>query len=117
MGRAPNTVSTKKIRLALGRRLSLLRQLLNMTQAQLIDGTPISQPTMSKIEKGQRPLECEEAFAIADTLRVSLDLLFRGIPRTENDMAMALNLMTLDKGLVEVPAVRAFRAASAEAAQ
>lgn len=103
MGREPNTMTTLEIRRLTGKRIMMMRSLRQATQAAVIKDTTISQPHLSRIEKGERPLEVEEAFAIADFFGVTLDLLFRGKPKSDDDMPMALNLLALDKELVEVP--------------
>jgi len=63
---------------AIGARLTLIREIAALTQAQLGRAIGVSQGTVSAFESGARPPGLKSGHAICDALGVTLDYIYRG---------------------------------------
>lgn len=62
-----------------GHRIVMLRTAKGVKQAQLARHLKISPQRLSNYERGERPLDIEQAIAICENLQGTLDYLYRGI--------------------------------------
>ena len=62
-----------------GNRIVMLRTAKGVRQAQLARHLKISPQRLSNYERGERPLDVEQAIAICDNIQGTLDYLYRGI--------------------------------------
>src|SRR5215217_1703109 len=77
-----------------GAKLQRIRKAAGLSQADLATqlearGLPFQQPTILKVEKGSRPLKLEEAYAIAQILRVNVASLSQHIDNETAEWAVA----------------------------
>lgn len=70
----------ERLRVATGRRLHLVRRVLDQTQEQFARPAGISGHAYSMIESGSRLPSIEVAIALCDAHRITLDWIFRGQP-------------------------------------
>jgi Predicted transcriptional regulators len=63
---------------AMGKRIRVFRQSLNMTQAALAESVGISTSFMGHIERGSRIASLETLVKLSETLNISLDTLVTG---------------------------------------
>lgn len=61
---------------AFGRRVKMMRDLLNMRQEKLAELAGLTTQTVSKVENGNGTVEIETAFAIACALGMQMNMLF-----------------------------------------
>lgn len=77
---------------AVAERLTRLREYHGKSRAEFADSVEIDRSSYSKIEKGEKPLKADMAFAIAERWGVTMDFLYRG-RLTELPMNLAQALM------------------------
>ena len=65
---------------AIGRRLSLTRQVFGMAQNEFCRRAKIAANTYNQYEKGERRPSVENAIALCETYDLTLDWIFRGDP-------------------------------------
>lgn len=71
-------ISTPFDPVEVGRRLTALREHLNMLQAHFADSVGIDRTSYGRIERGEKPLKADMAYRIAERYGVSMDFLYRG---------------------------------------
>ncbi|ATG49756.1 transcriptional regulator [Celeribacter ethanolicus] len=83
---------------SVGRRLEALREHHHLNKADFSDSVGIDRSSYIKIERGDKPLKAEMAYAISERWGVSMDYLYRG-RLTELPAPLADSLMrSLTKG-------------------
>ncbi len=63
---------------SVGRRLEALREYYHLNKADFSDSVGIDRSSYIKIERGDKPLKAEMAYAISERWGVSMDYLYRG---------------------------------------
>jgi transcriptional regulator with XRE-family HTH domain len=61
-----------------GRRLTALREHLDMLPAHFADSVGIDRTSYGRIERGEKPLKADMAYKIAERYGVSMDFIYRG---------------------------------------
>ena len=90
-----------------GLRIAAIRKLAGMTQEEAIGNLGVSQPAWSKWERGLRMPNPFIMMRFASRFKVSLDLIYRGIPSNSHPELIALLRSEVPELMVEPPMSKA----------